>query len=265
MPVYLDEAMRRVSLRVRLVDSYLWEDSAWYQLCFWSAVVAVGRGRLWWTLAIMCAVSLLSLASLLFACYVVQSAQLSVVKGADYDDRYQGLDTGSLLFVNKHRSLKAVQGSSSAKAQLQEEVNDRKLRVQTKAEFSSQSAKGNELQAAQIPLNSDSNYSDFIEKDNFNNDINDKNVESVVSPTSSFRDNVASVDNRTNPTSVKYAVLDVGEEASRNLPQAIIIGVKKAGTRALLEFIRLHPDVRAPGPETHFFDRNYHKGLDWYR
>jgi len=51
----------------------------------------------------------------------------------------------------------------------------------------------------------------------------------------------------------------------RRLPQAIIIGVKKGGTRALLEFLRIHPDVRAPGPEVHFFDRNYERGLDWYR
>lgn len=51
----------------------------------------------------------------------------------------------------------------------------------------------------------------------------------------------------------------------KQLPQALIIGVKKSGTRALLEFLRIHPDVRAPGPEPHFFDRHYHKGLDWYR
>lgn len=51
----------------------------------------------------------------------------------------------------------------------------------------------------------------------------------------------------------------------QRLPQAIIIGVKKGGTRALLEFLRTHPDVRAPGPEVHFFDKNYPKGLDWYR
>lgn len=52
---------------------------------------------------------------------------------------------------------------------------------------------------------------------------------------------------------------------TKRLPQAIIIGVKKAGTRALLEYLRLHPDVRAPGPEPHFFDKNYYKGLKWYR
>ena len=37
------------------------------------------------------------------------------------------------------------------------------------------------------------------------------------------------------------------------------------GTRALLEFLRVHPDVRAVGAEPHFFDRSYHKGLAWYR
>ncbi|KAL0196990.1 hypothetical protein M9458_005530, partial [Cirrhinus mrigala] len=51
---------------------------------------------------------------------------------------------------------------------------------------------------------------------------------------------------------------------SKKLPQAIIIGVKKGGTRALLEFLRLHPDIRAVGAEPHFFDRNYEKGLEWY-
>lgn len=53
--------------------------------------------------------------------------------------------------------------------------------------------------------------------------------------------------------------------ATRRLPQAIIIGVKKGGTRALLEFLRLHPDIRALGSEPHFFDRHYSRGLNWYR
>lgn len=44
-----------------------------------------------------------------------------------------------------------------------------------------------------------------------------------------------------------------------------IVGVKKGGTRALLEFIRIHPDVRAAGNEVHFFDKNYNKGFQWYR
>lgn len=52
---------------------------------------------------------------------------------------------------------------------------------------------------------------------------------------------------------------------SRQLPSALIIGVKKGGTRALLEFLRLHPDIRAAGSEVHFFDHHYAKGFNWYR
>ncbi|XP_053551085.1 heparan sulfate glucosamine 3-O-sulfotransferase 6 [Bombina bombina] len=52
---------------------------------------------------------------------------------------------------------------------------------------------------------------------------------------------------------------------SKKFPQAIIVGVKKGGTRALLEFLRIHKDVRALGAEPHFFDRCYDKGLEWYR
>ncbi|KAF0032884.1 hypothetical protein F2P81_015174 [Scophthalmus maximus] len=52
---------------------------------------------------------------------------------------------------------------------------------------------------------------------------------------------------------------------NKRLPNALIVGVKKGGTRAVLEFIRIHPDVRALGTEPHFFDRNYDRGLDWYR
>ncbi|CAL8303712.1 unnamed protein product [Merluccius merluccius] len=59
--------------------------------------------------------------------------------------------------------------------------------------------------------------------------------------------------------------LNGSDSESQRLPQAIIIGVKKGGTRALLEFLRAHPDIRAVGAEPHFFDRNYHKGLEWYR
>lgn len=52
---------------------------------------------------------------------------------------------------------------------------------------------------------------------------------------------------------------------TKRFPQVIIIGVKKGGTRALLEFLRIHPDVRAVGAEPHFFDRFYDRGAEWYR
>lgn len=51
------------------------------------------------------------------------------------------------------------------------------------------------------------------------------------------------------------------------MPQCIIIGVRKGGTRALLEFLNLHPNVQKASDEVHFFDDddNYRLGLEWYR
>lgn len=69
-----------------------------------------------------------------------------------------------------------------------------------------------------------------------------------------------------NEISPKYRLLrEQNDQLNRHLPEVLIIGVKKSGTRALLEFIRLHPDVRAAGCEVHFFDRHYGRGLHWYR
>ena len=51
----------------------------------------------------------------------------------------------------------------------------------------------------------------------------------------------------------------------RRLPEAIIIGSRKAGTRAVLEYIALHPDVVVPGREILFFNVHYHKGLEFYK
>jgi hypothetical protein len=54
---------------------------------------------------------------------------------------------------------------------------------------------------------------------------------------------------------------------SKSLPQAIIIGVKKCGTRALLKFLSIHPAIAASSTEVHYFDspQNFQFGLDWYR
>lgn len=55
--------------------------------------------------------------------------------------------------------------------------------------------------------------------------------------------------------------------AQKRLPQCIIIGARKCGTRALLEFINIHPQVRIASEEVHFFDEDarYARGLAWYR
>jgi hypothetical protein len=54
---------------------------------------------------------------------------------------------------------------------------------------------------------------------------------------------------------------------SKHLPQAIIVGVKKCGTRALLKFLSIHPAIAASTSEIHFFDspNNFRLGLNWYR
>uniref|UniRef100_A0A914LD08 Sulfotransferase domain-containing protein n=2 Tax=Meloidogyne TaxID=189290 RepID=A0A914LD08_MELIC len=51
-----------------------------------------------------------------------------------------------------------------------------------------------------------------------------------------------------------------------NLPNFLIIGVRKGGTRALLDALALHPKIKIARHEVHFFDkeRNFRRGLDWY-
>lgn len=51
------------------------------------------------------------------------------------------------------------------------------------------------------------------------------------------------------------------------LPHCIIIGMRKGGTRALLSFLSLHPDIQVSGKEIHYFDRdtNFFQGINWYK
>ncbi|XP_054648165.1 heparan sulfate glucosamine 3-O-sulfotransferase 1 [Dunckerocampus dactyliophorus] len=53
----------------------------------------------------------------------------------------------------------------------------------------------------------------------------------------------------------------------QQLPRIIIIGVRKGGTRALIEMLSLHSGVAAAQNEVHFFDweNHFQKGLSWYR
>lgn len=58
-----------------------------------------------------------------------------------------------------------------------------------------------------------------------------------------------------------------GGQSEKRLPQVIIIGVRKCGTRALLEFLNLHSRIQKARDEVHFFDEDtkYSQGLEWYR
>lgn len=66
--------------------------------------------------------------------------------------------------------------------------------------------------------------------------------------------------------SVKSQVNDDSLVLQRRLPQAIIIGSRKCGTRALLKFLEINPSIKAARKEVHFFDKqqNYNRGLNWY-
>ncbi|HET7207519.1 MAG TPA: sulfotransferase domain-containing protein [Terriglobales bacterium] len=50
------------------------------------------------------------------------------------------------------------------------------------------------------------------------------------------------------------------------LPDFLIVGAQKAGTTSLADYLTAHPDVIPPKwKEVHFFDLDYHRGLEWYR
>ena len=56
------------------------------------------------------------------------------------------------------------------------------------------------------------------------------------------------------------------EGQRQRFPQAMIIGVGKAGTKALKVMLDLHPQIVTTPKEVHFFDHteNFAKGLQWY-
>ena len=56
----------------------------------------------------------------------------------------------------------------------------------------------------------------------------------------------------------------------KKLPGFLIAGVKKCGTGALLEILKMHPNIAGPSyekSEVHFWDKDhlYQKGVDYYK
>jgi hypothetical protein len=50
------------------------------------------------------------------------------------------------------------------------------------------------------------------------------------------------------------------------LPTFLIVGAMRSGTTSLARYLGAHPEVYVPSEkELHYFDRNFSKGLDWYR
>uniref|UniRef100_A0A8C5E4V5 Sulfotransferase n=1 Tax=Gouania willdenowi TaxID=441366 RepID=A0A8C5E4V5_GOUWI len=61
----------------------------------------------------------------------------------------------------------------------------------------------------------------------------------------------------------RHSTLSFPLPPHQRLPGAIIIGVRKGGTRALLEMLNLHPDVEMAKAEVNL--EHYRRRLDWYR
>lgn len=47
-------------------------------------------------------------------------------------------------------------------------------------------------------------------------------------------------------------------------PRIMIVGFGKAGTKALFDMLKMHPDIRGPVTERRFFSDHYEKGLRYY-
>jgi hypothetical protein len=53
---------------------------------------------------------------------------------------------------------------------------------------------------------------------------------------------------------------------ARALPDFVVIGAQKSGTTSLYIYLIAHPSILgAATKEVHYFDLNYHRGVDWYR
>ena len=58
-----------------------------------------------------------------------------------------------------------------------------------------------------------------------------------------------------------------GDKGVQRLPHVIIPGIMKSGTRATINFLKMHPDICIASGEVRFFNTNaaYRKGLSFYR
>jgi hypothetical protein len=52
--------------------------------------------------------------------------------------------------------------------------------------------------------------------------------------------------------------------AGARLPEFVVIGAVKAATTWIAHQLREHPDIYMPGPEPHYFSREFGRGDEWY-
>ena len=94
-------------------------------------------------------------------------------------------------------------------------------------------------------------------------------VRQLVSRTSPSRGSSLAYRNRCLAACSREGFHNVHESTEgqrQRFPQAMIIGVAKAGTKALRVMLDLHPQIVTAPKEVRFFDReeNFEKGLQWY-
>ena len=54
--------------------------------------------------------------------------------------------------------------------------------------------------------------------------------------------------------------------SSRTLPDFLVIGFPKCGTKSLFSYVAQHPNIGIPTKYgKYFFNTNYHRGVDWYK
>ncbi|XP_045183287.2 heparan sulfate glucosamine 3-O-sulfotransferase 1-like [Mercenaria mercenaria] len=65
----------------------------------------------------------------------------------------------------------------------------------------------------------------------------------------------------------KKSEIKLNESCEKRLPQAIVVGIQKCGTTALVKFLGAHPQIAAYAYEAqYFYGQNYEThSLDWYR
>jgi [heparan sulfate]-glucosamine 3-sulfotransferase 4 len=61
-----------------------------------------------------------------------------------------------------------------------------------------------------------------------------------------------------------YTLSKISEKLLKRFPRIMIIGFGKAGTKALYEALKLHPQLSGPYKEKRFFSQHYSMGLETY-
>lgn len=68
---------------------------------------------------------------------------------------------------------------------------------------------------------------------------------------------------------VKNFVKPANERCKRRLPVCVVIGVAKSGSREIMDFMSLHPNIEiywhAATYENPYFANKYHKGVEWFK